>query len=241
MKPLLPALLAIALGSGLVGAASPAQNDPAYFYLVHAASGRNFSSTANPELPMDISVNDKCVVEGISFGDIRGPYAVSPGKFSFQVSMANSLKPCGNSPIFSGSSSMFAADTYVAVVSLGASNALTGQVYSLDLSSIAPGGARAFVVNATNQNLSATVTSMPTTDGSGGQFPVPAGTLQMATPPLGVYYTSIYLGLDQTDTLEAGPIQIETLARNAYIYVFAGSASNGTVQLIGPKSIYGVY
>jgi hypothetical protein len=239
MKSLLHAVLVIALGSGLVAAASPAKDDNTYFYLVHAASGRIFSSAANPELPVDISINGKCVVEGISFGDIRGPYAVSPGTFSFQVSMADSTKPCSNSPIFSGSSSMFVANTYVAVVSLDASNALTGQVYSLDLSSISPGAARAFVVNATARNLIATATSVPTTDGSGPHVSVPAGTLQITAPPLGISYTSIYI--DQTDTLQAGPIQTEALNRNAYIYVFAGSASNGTVQLIGPKRIYGVY
>jgi len=241
---LLHAGLAIALGSGLFAATSHAQDsshaqDPkAYFYLVHAASGRNFSSTANPEMPVDVSVNGTCVVMGISFGEIRGPYTASTGTFSFKVSSANSVKPCGNSAIFSGTSSMFAANTYVGVVSLDASNAVTGQVYPLDLSSIAPGSARAFVINATTQNLGATVTSLPTTDGSGGQFSAPAGTLQIATPPLGVNYTSIYI--DQTDTLEAGPVQIETLARNAYIYVFAGSAANETVQLIGPKVIHGV-
>jgi len=239
MKALLHALLAVVLGSGLVAAASQAKDDNTYFYLVHAASGRNFSSTANPELPVDISINGKCVVEGISFGDIRGPYAVSPGTFSFKVSMADSIKPCGNSPIFSGNSSVFAANTYVAVVSLDASNDLTGQVYSLDLSPIAPFMARAFVVNATGENLSVTATSVPTTDGSGFHFSVPAGTLQIATgPPVGISYLSIYT---EPNILQAGPVQTEILVGNAYIYVLAGSASNRTVQLVGSKRIYGVY
>jgi len=232
-------VVAIALGSGLFTASGLGQDNNTYLYLVHAASGRNSSPTAHPEIPVDISINGSCVVKGISFGEIRGPYSAPAGAFTFQVSTANSIAPCANAAIFSANSPMSAATTYLGVISLDASNALSGQLYPLDLSSIAAGTAKAFVVNATTQNLSATVTSMPTTDGSGGQFSVPAETLKIASPPLGVNYTSIYI--DQTNTLEAGPVQIETLGRNAYIYVFAGSASNGTVQLVGPKVIHGVY
>lgn len=236
---LVRAVLAIALGSGLIAAASHAQDTNAYLYLVHAASGRNLSPASNPEFPVDISINGTCVVKGVSFGEIRGPYTAPAGTFSFNVSTANSIAPCSNPSIFAAPSVMSAANTYLGVIKLDASNALTGQIYPVDLSSLAPGGSRALVVNATTQNLSATVTSAPTTDGSGGQFSVPAGTLQEATPPLGVYYTSIYI--DQTNTLEAGPVQIETLTRNVYIYVLAGSAANETVQLIGPKVIHGVF
>lgn len=232
------AMLAIVVGSGFVTATSQAQSSDSYFYLVHAASGRNYSSTANPELPLDISVNGKCRVAGVSYGEILGPYVVAAGAFNFKVSLADSTKPCSNAAIFSGSSSVFAADTYAAVISLDASNAFTGQVYSLDLSSLPAGSARAFVINSTAQGLGATVTYTPTTDGSGGLFSVPAGMLRVASPPLGVTYTSIYS--NQT-TLEAGPVQIQTLSRDAYIYVFAGSTTNGTVQLIGPKAIRGLF
>jgi hypothetical protein len=232
-------LLAIAVGSGLITATSHAQDTNAYLYLVHAASGRNFSQTGNPELPVDISINGTCVIKGISFGEIRGPYTAPAGTLNFIVSTANSLTPCSNPAIFTAPGGMSAGNTYLGAITLNTSNALTGNIYPLDLSSVAPGMARALVLNATTQNLSATVTSMPTTDGSGGQFSVPAGTLQVATPPVGVYYTSVYI--DQTDMLQAGPVQIESLARNAYIYVFAGSAANGTVQLLGPKMIHGVF
>jgi hypothetical protein len=236
---LVHAVLAIALGSGLVAATSHAQDTNAYLYLVHAAPGRNFSQTANPELPVDISINGMCVVKGITFGEIRGPYSAPAGNFNFIVSKANSFTPCSNPAIFAAPSGLSAGNTYLGAIMVSGPEALTGNVYPLDVSSIAPGVARALVLNATTQNLAATVTPMPTTDGSGGQFSVPAGTLRETGPPLGVYFTSVYI--DQTDMLQAGPIQIETLARNAYIYVFAGSAANGTVQLIGPKVIHGVF
>lgn len=231
-------LLAISLGSVFVAATVQAQDTNTYLYLAHAASGRNISSTANPEYPLDISINGNCVVKGISYGEIRGPYAAPAGSFTFLVSMANSVTPCSNTAIFSATSPMSAKTTYIGVIDLTGSNALTGHIFQADLSSIPAGQARAFVINATNQNLAATVTAGPTTDGSGGEFSVPAGTLQVATPPIGLKYTSVYI--NGTATLEAGPVQIQTLARNAYIFIFAGSATNGTVQLLGPKVIYGV-
>lgn len=229
-------VLAIALGSGLFAASSHAQDNNAYLYLVHAAPGRN--AGLNPAFPVDISINGTCVVKAISFGEIRGPYAAPAGTFSFAVSFANSVSPCANAPIFSATSPTAPANTYVGVMTLDASNAFTGQLYPLNLSSIPAGSARAFVINATTQDLGATVTGTPTTDGSGGLFAVSAGTMGVATPPLGVFYTSIYMN---GTTLEAGPVQIQTLARNAYIYVFAGSPVNGSVELIGPKVIYGVF
>lgn len=216
-----------------------AQDTNAYLYLVHAASGRNVSSNTNPEFPIDISANGACIAKGLSFGDIRGPFTAPAGQVAFQISKANSENPCSEPAVFSAGAPMAAAGTYVGVVFLDASNNVFGQLFQADLSPLAMGQTRALVINATQDSLSATVTPDPRTDGSGGQFNVAAGTLEEAQTPGGVQYTSVYSG--GTNTLEFGPMMIETLPRNVYIYVFAGSASNGSVQLIGPKAIRGVF
>lgn len=226
----------------LVGASTPfalAQDTNAYLYLVHAASGRDLSASTNPEFPIDISANGTCIAKGLSFGDVRGPFAAPAGAVAFNISKANSVNPCSEPAIFIAETPLAASATYVGVVSLDASNNVSGQIFEADLSPLAIGQTRALVINATQDSLSATVTPDPRTDGSGGQFNVAPGTLGEAVPPGGVQYTSIYSG--GTNTLEAGPIMIETLARNVYIYVFAGSSSNGSVQLIGPKVIRGVF
>jgi hypothetical protein len=216
-----------------------AQDSNTYLYIAHAAPGRNVSSTTNPEFPVDISANGTCIAEGLSFGEIRGPFAIPADTIAFQISQANVVAPCSGPAIFTASAPLAAAVTYVGVVSLDASNDVIGQLYPADLSPTAVGQTKALVINATLQSLSATVTPEPKTDGSGGQFNVAPGSLGVAVPRTGVNYTSIYLG--GTNTLEAGPISIETLARNVYIYVFAGSATNGSVQLVGPKAIRGVF
>ena len=216
-----------------------AQDTNAYFYIVHAASGRDVSSNTNPEFPIDISANGACIVKGLSFGDLRGPFTAPAGAVAFQISKADSENPCSEPAVFTASSPMAAAGTYVGVVFLDDSNNVFGELFQADLSPLAIGQTKALVINATHDSLSATVTPDPRTDGSGGQFNVAPLTLEVAQPPTGVQYTSVYSG--GTNTLEAGPIMIETLPRNVYVYVFAGSASNGSVQLIGPKVIRGVF
>ena len=52
-------------------------------------------------------------------------------------------------------------------------------------------------------------------------------------------FSSIYS--TGTNTLQAGPVSIQTLKRNVYVYVLAGSTANGSVQLLGPKIVWGVF
>jgi hypothetical protein len=229
-------VLVIALSVAAYAGIARAQ-DSANLYLAHAASGRDISSTADPAFPIDISISGVCVIKGESFGEILGPFSLPAGDTSFRVSMANSLNPCGNSSIFSAAPTL-AAGTSLGVVSNQGST-IIGRIYPVNLSPMPVGDTRALVTNATAQNLAATVTADPRIDGSGGQFNVPAGTMREANPPIGApEYTSIYL--QGTTTLEAGPYGIETHPRTVYLYVFAGSAANHSVQLIGPKAILNV-
>jgi len=231
-------VVAGAMFAGLAHSAL-AQDSNSYLYIAHAASGRNVSPTANPEYPIDVSANGTCIAAGLSFGEIRGPFTIPAATVAFSISKANSEAPCSEPAVFNSNTPMAAAVTYVGVINLTSSNNIFGQLYPADLSPMAVGETRALVINATEQSLSATVTTNPTTDGSGGQFNVQPGVLGEATPPHGMNFTSVYLG--GTNTLEAGPVSIETLSRNVYIYIFAGSATNGSVQLLGPKVIRGVF
>jgi hypothetical protein len=231
-------VVAGAMFAGLAHSAL-AQDSNSYLYIAHAASGRNVSSAANPEYPIDVSANGTCIAAGLSFGEIRGPFTIPAATVAFSISKANSETPCSEPAVFTSNTPMAAAVTYVGVVFLTSTNDIWGNLYPADLSPMAVGETRALVINATEQSLSATVTPDPRTDGTGGQFNVAPGAIGVAAPRNGVNYTSVYLG--GTNTLEAGPVSIETLSRNVYVYIFAGSATNGSVQLLGPKIIRGVF
>ena len=49
-------ILLIVLGSAIISGSAMAQDQNAYLYIAHAASGRVISSTTNPALPVDMSV-----------------------------------------------------------------------------------------------------------------------------------------------------------------------------------------
>ncbi len=76
---------AFCLFSAMFCLGAGAQTD-AYLYLVHAAPGRNVSATTNPALPVDVQVNNKCVLKGVAFGDVAGPFTLPAGSYSLKVS-----------------------------------------------------------------------------------------------------------------------------------------------------------
>ena len=227
------AFLAV-FGCALIAGLAHAQDQNAYLYIAHAASGRVMSSTSNPALPVDISVSGVCIAQGISYGEIRGPYAGPAGTYTFTVSTANVASPCGGTPVFSASAPLSASGTFIGVLALDASNQLAGLLYTADLASIPAGQSRFEVINATQQTLSARITG-PTTGTAA--LNVDAGALQEGLVTAGIYTSSID---NISGSLLAGPATVEFGQRNSYVYVLAGSPDQESVQVIGPKLIAGV-
>jgi hypothetical protein len=187
--------------------------------------------------PIDIRVNNVCVVRGASYGDISGPITAPAATFTFKISVANSESPCSNKPIFSATAGLSAGTVYLGVITLDASNHILGQIYPIDLSPITAGEGRFVVANATQQNLTANLSTLA---GAGiGGLNVPASSLQEGFAVSGLYTTTIYL--DVTNTVETGPAIVGVASRNVYIYILAGSANNNSVQLFGPKILRGVF
>lgn len=227
--------LAILSCSAMFLGSAEAQDTNTYLYIVDAASGRNISPTANPAYPVDISANGVCIVKGEAFGGIVGPFTGPPTAYTFDVSVANTQTPCSNPPVFTVANiSLAAGVTYFGIVTLDASNNVTGQIYPADFSSIPAGQSRVVIANSTGQNLTAVLKGHPELN-----VEIAAGSIEEATVMSGRYSGSIYL--QGTDTLEAGPASIDAMSRDLYFYVLAGDASNNSVQIIGPKVIKDVF
>lgn len=228
------ALAILSCGAMFLGSAR-AQDTNTYLYITDAASGRNISANANPAYPIDISANGVCIVKGESFGEIVGPFTGPAVSYAFDVSVASTQTPCSNPPVYSISNVPLAAGTtYFGVVTLDASNNVVGQIYAADFSSIPAGQSRVMIANSTGQNLTATLKGHGDTS-----LDIAAGTMEEATAMSGRY--SGYIYLQGTDTREAGPASIDAMSRDLYFYVLAGSASNDSVQIIGPKVIKDVF
>jgi hypothetical protein len=227
------ALLAV-LGSASIANIAQAQN--AYLFIAHAVPGRNISSTTNPEFPVDFSANGVCVAKGINFGDIRGPLTETAGTTTAQFTIANSASPCQGAPVFSATITLSAGISYFGVLTLDAGGGLTGQIYTADLSPITdPRIGRFLVINAAQEFLIAAF-GVDNIVNSAGVSP---GTILDATAPGGLYTASIYAAPNTAAIV--GPVSVQVEQRNVYVYVLAGTTSNQSVQLLGPKAIRGVF
>lgn len=224
---MLGALFAV-LGSAILVASAEGQN--AYLYLAHAAPGRNISSTTNPVYPVDFSVDGLCLAKGVAFGEIAGPLTGAAGTYTLTITAANSAFPCIGAPLFTASVPLAAGTTYIGVLTLDASNKPVGQLYTANLTPIASGLGRLEVINATVDALGATLSGA-------GPFSVSPGTLRDFTPGAGLYTSTI---LDVGNNVLVGPVNVQIEQRDSYIYVWAGSTANNSVQVVGPKVIKGV-
>jgi len=234
----------IGLGALLAGSAVAQESTASLYnrssgpslYIAHAAAGRNISATANPDFPIDIRMNNRCIVRHQVFGEILGPFTAPGGNYWFSVTPANVEHPCSGQPIFSGHPPAFTGTgTYLGVLDLDASNNLTGQIYPLDLSAIPAGGGRIELANGTLDDLVGTISA----GGASASLTVSSFTLAEGAPPAGQFTANV---TDQaTSTHQYGPATLQFESRDLYIYVLAGSAANSSIQLIGPRIIRDVF
>jgi hypothetical protein len=68
-------------------------------YVVHGIPGGDLGLDA--DLPVDVSVNGACALEGFVFGDIVGPLGFDAGSYDIDIALANAEAPCSNDPVLS--------------------------------------------------------------------------------------------------------------------------------------------
>ena len=213
--------------------AAHAADPNGYLYIAHAVPGRNISSTTNPEYPVDISIGGHCVVQGLTFGEIRGPYTFPAGTYSASISIADSANPCGAAS-FTGSVTLTAGTSTLGFVGLNSSNQITGSTVTINLHTPAGRGG-ALVVNTTPDNLTATLTEGDTTHSNPLNAPISAGAAVPLSLIPGEYRLTIYP--QGSSTVATGPKEFDVDSRNFYLIVFAGKTANESVQIVGPKEI----
>jgi hypothetical protein len=117
--------------------------------VVHGIPGRDVAPSLNPLLPVDVKVNGSvCLLQGLTFGSISGPYTVPAGPYKVQVSLANTLAPCSNAPVISANVRLTAGNETAVVAALSPKGVPVAYAFPLDLSPITPGSGRVFVANA---------------------------------------------------------------------------------------------
>jgi hypothetical protein len=232
----------VALAGAVLAGSVQAEDINTTLYIAHAASGRSFgsvngvSSTNNPSLPIDVSIEGNCIAKGLAYGQIGGPYVGAGGSYSIQVTVADTIVPCSGIVLYSlPSVTLNTGMTNLGVITVDGNGNIQGQIYPIDLTAVPANQSRVEVANATQATVSASVSN------SGG----PIGTLSIAPATIQEgYVNSGTLTASITDGAGSqlvGPLQYFFGNRDLYLFVLSGSSSNGSEQLIGPAVIYGVF
>lgn len=202
-------------------------SDNAYLYLVQGIPGLDYSSTTDPQFPVDILLNDEvCYVHGLPFGTIDGPLTFTPGTYDVKVSIANSLAPCSNSPIVESSVSLAAGRNTSAVLALDSTG--TSALLTLDnnFSAVTANDARILFTLAADAPASQVVFENTSTMKT-YTYAANPGQLVADILPAGNYTVSVITG---TTTLI--PSTGIALYSQSVTMLFAlGDASNNTVTL----------
>jgi len=233
-----PFLLFVISAYAAVSYSAHAADPNAYLYIAHAASGRSISSATNPEYAVDISLGGHCVAQGVSFGEIRGPFVQPAGALPVKVSISNSANPCGGSVVFSPTISLSAGSTALGILTVTSAHAIGGQIAAVNLSAVLVGRGRLIVANVSPDNLTGALspgdsTSSPITQNFA------AGTVSEALPGAGEYTVTVFP--EGSSTAATGPLEFDVVSRNVYLVVLTGSTTNNSVQVIGPRVIRDVF
>jgi hypothetical protein len=200
-----------------------------YLYIVHGIPGRDIADNLNPGLPIDFLINGDCMVRGLTFGSTSGPFSLAAATYDVQVSYANSLAPCTNTPVITSQVTLAtgASATIVAALSGGQSALLQ---FADNLSSVAPGSARFdFVNSADAPGLQATLTQVDVKNPKTFTVIASPDAQQTITVPAGTYLVKV-VAVGSSTVLASE--QIGLSGQSVTFAYAAGEAANNSIGLI---------
>jgi hypothetical protein len=130
-------------GAGILLAASPVGAAPAY--VVHGIPGTDLG--VEPGLPVDISVNGACALEGVEFGDVLGPIDLPAGPKEIAIYLADGADPCDGPLAVTGRVDISIAETAILVAHLDQNGAPTVTGFTTDAGPTDPHDGRVAVIH----------------------------------------------------------------------------------------------
>jgi hypothetical protein len=215
------ALLCVAMSTAMLA------SDNAYMYLVNGIPGRDYSTSTDPQFPIDVLFNDEiCYEHGLPFGTITGPLTFIPGSYDVKVSLANTLAPCTNSPLVDSTVTADGAQDVLAVVSLSESGTPTLLTFANVFSAVPANTGRVLFVQAADAPAVTVVLTNTTTMKTYTYTANPDALLNESFTP-GTYTVQVNQG---TTTLVPATT-IELYSQSVTMLFAVGEASNNTVNL----------
>jgi hypothetical protein len=202
-------------------------------YVVHGIPGTDLDSNGDPELPVDISVNGGCALEGFRFGEIVGPIMLEPGSYDIEISPADPDDPCSGAPVISVSGLMLEEGTnYSIVAHLDEFGGPTASAFVNNVEATGRGKAR-LIAHHTAAAPAVDVTVSREEDGTGPSLTIADfvnGDQAEAEVRPGEWWVSIAPA--GTGMPVFGPAGIELSPFKAYLVYAVGSVDTGSFTLL---------
>ncbi len=227
---------AIATLASVVSTPIFAQAADTTFYVVHGIPGRDVGPQIDPRLPVDVRVNGEiCLVQGLVFGEIAGPFTVPAGRYGVEVSLANTVAPCSNEPVIEGEVRV-AGDRFNSVVAaLDPEGAPTAYVFRADAKALRDGRTRLVANHAAAAppvkivvDGKVAIRNLAPGNSEAAVVPSEPGAVQLEVQPQGSSETVL------------GPAAVPTPSQSVVLGFVVGSAASGSLALI-QKVIPGIF
>ena len=219
-------VLACALGVIAPVSRLAAQTASATVRVVHGIPGRDVAATLDPQLPVDVKVNDSlCILQGFTFGSVSRPLTLPVGSYNVKVSLANPITPCGNAPVINQTVAVTAGEEAAVVAALSPAGAPVAYAFALDLSPIAKGSGRVIVAHAADASPVAVAV-----DGVRAIKDLAPGHAAVATLRAKTYEVTVFRAGKPNPLV--GPLPLSVQDRTATLVFAVGSASSGSITLV---------
>lgn len=202
-------------------------SENAYMYLVHGIPGLDYSSTTDPQFPVDVLINDEvCYLHGLAVGTINGPLTLAAGTYDVKISEANTLAPCTNAPLVDRTITLKAGKNTSAVLALGSSRTPTLETFTNAFNPVAANDGRLLFALAADSPAVQLILENTSTKKL-YTYSVNPGTLLNVSLPAGNYTAEVN---DGTTTLVPST-NLDLPSQSVTLLFATGEASNNTLTL----------
>jgi hypothetical protein len=214
---------------GAVHSARAQSSAPASFIVVHGIPGRDVAAGLDPALPVDVLVAGKyCLLQGLTFRSIRGPYDVPPGTYSVAISLANPIAPCSNAAVISANVTLTSGEFGAIVAALSTSGAPAAEVYPIDVAPVGVGKQRFVTIHAADAPAVHVKVVSLGQDSEKVTFPLFPGKENVSVVPA---RKTFLLQADAGGPV-IGPVTVTPGNQGVTVTVAVGSATTGSAELL---------
>ncbi len=223
-------LITCMLGLAFLVGTSSAQDGNASVYVIHGIQGRDLDLDA--ALPVDVAVNDGCLLQGFTYGELAGPLSLEPGTYNIKIGLADPENPCSAPPVIEADVPFAADEVAVVIAHLTADGAPTASKFMLDPSATDEGRSRMTIHHTAAAPAVDVLLRGTLCDWQGDrQFDaVPNGAQGALTVPPGNWEVSLLPAGSDTPVL--GPQRLMVDSSQSYLIFAVGSLSNDSLALL---------